>query len=68
MKNEAEKIDKQQGNGVLPHVRHSIFCDDCGEEIQGLYEDNNDGTYTCVGCLIKRDDGYCIDNEMGCDW
>jgi len=46
----------------------SIFCDDCGEEIHGLYEDNKDGSYTCVPCLIKRDDGYVIDNEMGCDW
>ena len=26
MKNEAEKIDNQQGNGVLPCVRRSFWC------------------------------------------
>jgi formylmethanofuran dehydrogenase subunit E len=58
--NENIKQQEQQGN--------SIFCDDCGDEIHGLYEDNGDGTYTCISCDLKRQDGYDIDNCMGCDW
>lgn len=43
-------------------------CDDCGEEIHGLYIDNKDGSYTCISCDLKRQDSYDIDNTMGCDW
>lgn len=58
--------DSQQLNKA--GVSHSIYCDDCGEEIHGLYEDHKDGTYTCISCDIKRQDGADIDNCMGCDW
>ena len=30
--NEAEKIDNQQGNGVLPCVSTRVFCPKCGNE------------------------------------
>lgn len=42
------------------HKGKGIFCDDCGEEIYGLYEDNEDGTYTCMNCLIKQDDIWIL--------
>lgn len=45
-----------------------IICDCCGEPIVWHYQDNHNGTYTCISCLNKLDDGYIIDNEMGCDW
>jgi hypothetical protein len=66
MKNEAENIEKPQGNGVLPCVSKRI-CDCCGEE-HPIMEDNKDGSFTCLSCLIKIDDGNDIDNCMGCDW
>ena len=39
-----------------------IVCDCCGDEIAGFYEDNHDGSYTCLSCLIKMDDGDDINN------
>jgi len=43
------------------------ICDCCGEE-HPIVENNGDGTWTCLPCLIKIDDGDYIDNYMGCDW
>jgi hypothetical protein len=41
------------------------ICDSCEEE-HILMQDNKDGSYTCISCLIKIDDGNVIDNSMGC--
>lgn len=38
-----------------------IFCDSCGEEIRGFYENNKDGSFTCLDCSIKIDDSSEID-------
>jgi len=38
-----------------------IVCDCCGDEIAGFYEDNHDGSYTCLSCLIKMNE---INNGM----
>ena len=43
------------------------ICDYCGEE-HSLMQDNKDGSFTCLSCLIKIDDGNDIDNCIGCDW
>ena len=43
------------------------ICDYCGEE-HPLMQDNKDGSFTCLPCLNKIDDGNDIDNCMGCDW
>jgi hypothetical protein len=43
------------------------ICDCCGEE-HPIMEDNKDGSFTCLSCLIKIDDGNDIDNCMGCNW
>lgn len=66
-KAEAIQTAPQQALNI-PVVSHSIYCDDCGEEIHGLYEDHKDGTYTCISCDLKRQDGADIDNCMGCNW
>ena len=61
-----EILEYHQGNGVLPCVSKRI-CDYCGEE-HPLMQDNKDGSFTCLPCLNKIDDGDDIDNCMGCDW
>lgn len=68
MKKEQNLNESQNQVLNIPVVSHSIYCDDCGEEIHGLYEDHEDGTYTCISCDLKRQDGADIDNCMGCDW
>lgn len=65
MNNEARKNDKLQGNEILSCVIKPI-CDYCGEE-SILMQDNKDGSFTCIACLNKIDDGNDIDNCMGCD-
>lgn len=45
-------------------MENKKICDCCGEEIFGFYEDNKDGTFTCLPCLIKLDDSSVIDNEF----
>lgn len=60
MKNEAENIDNQQGNGVLPGVSGSLSVDDCKWLI--LYGQNKDKTID----IINEDKGeldYVI-NQM----
>jgi len=57
---------KQEGQCAI-HDVSSRICDCCGEE-HPLMEDNKDGSFTCLPCLIKIDDGNDIDNGMGCDW
>jgi hypothetical protein len=47
MKNEAEKIDNQQGNGVLPYVSGSLPTD---KEIETW------ATYECGGCSQESND------------
>lgn len=39
MQNEAENIDKPQGNGVLPCVSGSVCCPLCGSENYEEYEE-----------------------------
>lgn len=45
-------------------MEDKINCDSCDEEIKGFYEDNHDGSYTCLSCLVKIGDGDIIDNEF----
>jgi len=59
MKNEEEKINNQQGNGVLPCVSISLLCIDDAVEGEGLTGDK----YYDPICKYK--DCYCIvdDND-----
>ena len=52
---------------MLTYQVSKRICDYCGEE-HLLMEDNKDGSFTCLSCLNKIDDGNDIDNCMGCDW
>lgn len=37
-----------------------LICSKCDKEIQSdqHYEDNHDGTYTCIVCSIQEEDAY----------
>lgn len=59
MKNEAEKIDKQQGNGVLPCVSGSLSIDDCKWLI--FYGQNKDKTID-IRSEEKGELDYAISN------
>lgn len=39
MENEVEKIDNQQGNGILPCVGGNVYCPLCGSENYEEYEE-----------------------------
>lgn len=62
------KIKELKADGYIEIGEKRIYCDDCQKEINGLYIDNKDGSYTCISCDLKRQDGEDIDNCMGCDW
>ena len=40
------------------------ICEYCHNVIDGLYEDNKDGTYICISCLIKLRDSEDLDNTL----
>jgi len=62
-----ENLNKPQGQQCNIHGVSNRICDCCGEE-HPIMEDNKDGSFTCLSCFIKIDDGNDIDNCMGCDW
>lgn len=41
-----------------------LICSKCGKEIQSdqHYEDNHDGTYTCMMCSIQEESAYIDSN------
>ena len=43
---------------------YPITCDDCGQA-DTFMQDNGDGSFTCLLCLIKQDDSSDIDREHG---
>jgi len=61
------KKPKKKKQTLNMPVTNNRICDYCGEE-HPLMQDNKDGSFTCLPCLIKIDDGNDIDNSMGCDW
>ena len=65
MKNEAENIDKPQGNGVLPCVSGSVLCPKCGsrnyEEYEELMYENGIGDPQYGGELKMVKYGDCRD-------
>ena len=69
MKNEAEKIDKPQGNGVLPCVSVSLLADflkyaiDETMRIGGDYDGNAGTTYTDDTYVKIAGDFISICNE-----
>jgi hypothetical protein len=57
MKNEAEKIDNQQGNGVLPCIS-TRYCPDCETKVKHIGEIDTDwygslNYYKCRFCKEK---------------
>lgn len=37
------------------HSPHPFYiCDECDEEVEELYEDEDDGTQLCMECALKR--------------
>lgn len=62
-----QNVQAPQEQALNIAVVSKHICDYCGEE-HPLMQDNKDGSFTCLPCLNKIDDGNDIDNCMGCDW